>query len=257
MIAAWMLYLLTLSGLLCMAALSAEQAARWTHRPVRTIWAAALFGTPLFAYLVARTGGLSLYGAGASPSPGRAVQEASGTAEPTSALAAAWDSIRMSAETLDRPLLILWIAASTAILLTLLISMRRLYVASREWPRRRVDGNDVRVSERLGPAVLGFGRAEVVLPTWVLEKDPASRRLIVLHEAEHVKARDGALLFAGLLVVAAIPWNPIVTGVSFARASGSVNTLPCCSRREAGARSHSGRPRPSSISILNLGGGSG
>ncbi len=209
MIAAWMLYLLIVSGLLSIAGLSAENAARWLHRPVRSVWAATLFGTPLFAFVMARTGGLSLFGGVAASNPGPAGLTASSAAEPTSALVAAWDTIQRSARTLDRPLLILWIAASTAVLLALLISMRRLYVASREWPRRRVDGSEVRVSERLGPAVLGFGRAEVVLPTWVLEQDPASRRLIVLHEAEHVKARDGALLFSGLLVAAAIPWNPL------------------------------------------------
>ena len=209
MIAAWMLYLLIVSGLLSIAGLSAEKAARWLHRPVRSVWAATLFGTPLFAFVVARTGGLSLFGGAAASNPGPAGLTASSAAGPTSALAAAWDTIQSSARTLDRPLLILWIAASTAVLLALLISMRRLYVASRKWPRRRVDGNEVRVSEGLGPAVLGFGRAEVVLPSWVLEQDPASRRLIVLHEAEHVKARDGALLFAGLLVAAAIPWNPL------------------------------------------------
>jgi len=208
MIAAWMLYLLIISGLLSVAGLSAEKAARWIHLPVRAIWAAALFGTPVFAVVVTRTGGLSLFGRVAGASSGPATPRLSGAAEPTSALVAAWDTIQASAGTLDGPLLILWIAASTAVMIALLVSMRRLYVASREWPRQRVDGNEVRVSEGLGPAVLGFGRAEVVLPTWVLEQDPASRRLIVLHETEHLKARDGALLFSGLLVAAAIPWNP-------------------------------------------------
>jgi len=208
MIAAWMLYLLIISGLLSVAGLSADKAARWIHLPVRAIWAAALFGTPVFAVVVTRTGGLSLFGRVAGASSGPATPRLSGAAEPTSALVAAWDTIQASAGTLDGPLLILWIAASTAVMIALLVSMRRLYVASREWPRQRVDGNEVRVSEGLGPAVLGFGRAEVVLPTWVLEQDPASRRLIVLHETEHLKARDGALLFSGLLVAAAIPWNP-------------------------------------------------
>ena len=222
MIAAWMLYLLILSGLLCVAALSAERALRWLHWPVRATWALALLGAPLLAFVVARTGGLRLFEGAGTSSPGPASQLTPGVADPTSALGswlssvsglsldpvvAAWELVQTSAAALDRPLLYLWIAASAVVLLVLLISMRRLYATSREWPRRRVDGNEVLVSEGLGPAVLGIRRAEVVLPSWVLEKDPASRKLIVLHEAEHVKARDGALLFAGLLVAAAIPWN--------------------------------------------------
>ena len=223
MIAAWMLYLLILSGLLGIAALSAERALRWLNRPVRATWSLALVGAPVLALIVARTGGLGRFGGDGVLSPGPAAQINLVEADPTSALGtwassvadfvlhplvAVWEVIQASAGALDRPLLYLWGAASTAVLLALLVSMRRLYVTSRDWPRRRVDGSDVRVSEGLGPAVLGIGRAEVVLPSWVLEQDAASRRLIVLHESEHLKARDGTLLFAGLLMAAAIPWNP-------------------------------------------------
>jgi len=219
MIAAWMLYLLVVSGLLSVAALSAERALRWLNRPIRVAWALAILGTPALAALAAGTGGPGVFGgygsvgppalAGAAPG-----SESGGWAAYLSEVAlgpvtAAWDALRTSAGPLDRPLLYLWTTASIAVLLAMSISMRRLQVTSRGWPRRRVDGRDVRVSEDLGPAVLGIGRAEVVLPAWVLEQDPARRRLIVLHESEHVRARDGTLLFAGLLVAAAIPWNPL------------------------------------------------
>jgi beta-lactamase regulating signal transducer with metallopeptidase domain len=223
MIAAWMLYLLVLSSMLGLAALSAERALRWLNMPVRATWALALLGTPAIGVLVARTGGLRLIGASGSSSSGSAEAAPTLGADSVSALerwfasaeatmldpfVGALNTLLASAATLDRPLLALWAAGSATVVLALLLSLHRLHSASRDWPRRRVDGRDVRVSEDLGPAVLGIGRAEVVLPAWVLEQDPASRRLIVLHESEHLKARDGTLLFAGLLVAAAIPWNP-------------------------------------------------
>ncbi|MGW8283075.1 MAG: M56 family metallopeptidase [Gemmatimonadota bacterium] len=219
MIAAWMLYLIVVSGLLSIAALSAERALRWLNRPIRVAWSLAILGTPALATLAAGTGGPGVFGlygsAGASALTGAARgSKSGGWASYLSDVAlgpvtAAWNALRTSAGNLDRPLLFLWIGASVAVLLVMSISMRRLHVASRGWPRRRVEGSDVRVSRDLGPAVLGIGRAEVVLPAWVLDQDPTRRRLIVLHESEHLRARDGTLLFAGLLVAAAIPWNPL------------------------------------------------
>jgi beta-lactamase regulating signal transducer with metallopeptidase domain len=219
-----MLYLLALSSMLGLAAVSAERALRWLNMPVRGTWALALLGTPAVALLVARTGGLRLLGSSESSSSGTAAAAPTLGADSVSALerwvasaeaivldpfVGALNTVLASAGALDRPLLAVWGACSAGVLLALLVSLRRLHLASRNWPRRRVEGRDVRVSEDLGPAVLGIGRAEVVLPTWVLEQDPASRRLIVLHESEHLEARDGTLLFAGLLVAAAFPWNPL------------------------------------------------
>ena len=95
MIAAWILYLLVLSSMLGLAALSAERALRWLNKPVRAIWALALFGTPATGILVARTGGLRLIGAGESSS--------SGTVAPASTLGA--DSV----SALER-----WVASARA-----------------------------------------------------------------------------------------------------------------------------------------------
>jgi TonB family protein len=55
--------------------------------------------------------------------------------------------------------------------------------------------------------VVGFLRPAIVLPAWVLDWDPALRRLIVAHEREHVRAGDGRLLLGGLLLLCAAPWN--------------------------------------------------
>ncbi|MBD0320961.1 MAG: hypothetical protein ICV87_11550, partial [Gemmatimonadetes bacterium] len=69
-------------------------------------------------------------------------------------------------------------------------------------------GTPVRVAPRLGPAVLGLRAPEVVVPRWLLEAPPEEQRLVVLHEREHIRARDPLLLAGGCLAVALVPWNP-------------------------------------------------
>jgi hypothetical protein len=66
----------------------------------------------------------------------------------------------------------------------------------------------VRVSPRVGPAVLGIVHPEVVVPAWLLEAEPEEQRLVVLHEREHVRARDPLVLAAGCVAVALVPWSP-------------------------------------------------
>ncbi|HEU0052808.1 MAG TPA: M56 family metallopeptidase, partial [Longimicrobium sp.] len=59
-----------------------------------------------------------------------------------------------------------------------------------------------------GPAVLGIVRPEVVVPAWLLDEPAEAQRLVVMHEREHVRARDPLLLVAGCAMAALIPWSP-------------------------------------------------
>src|SRR5690606_36406073 len=49
-----------------------------------------------------------------------------------------------------------------------------------------------------------------VVPAWVLELDAELRGLLLRHERAHAAAGDPRVLLAGLFLVAAMPWNPIV-----------------------------------------------
>jgi hypothetical protein len=60
----------------------------------------------------------------------------------------------------------------------------------------------------VGPAVLGIRRPEVVVPAWLLGASPREQRLVVIHEKEHVRARDPLVLLAGCVAAAAMAWNP-------------------------------------------------
>ena len=66
------------------------------------------------------------------------------------------------------------------------------------------------LSDDVGPAVVGLRHGEIVMPRWALQIDVALRRLLLLHEREHLHAGDPRLLFAGLAAIVCAPWNPFV-----------------------------------------------
>ena len=44
---------------------------------------------------------------------------------------------------------------------------------------------------------------------WLLRRAPDEQRIVLAHEAEHVRARDPLLLAAGCAGVALLPWHPV------------------------------------------------
>ena len=111
-------------------------------------------------------------------------------------------------QSLDGPLLLLWLVASAIILMVAFWTILRLSRAAKGWNRQRLGSEDFLISEGLGPAVLGFFRPKIILPPWVLKLQPEKLEMILVHEKEHKAARDPALLALGVLLVATTPWNP-------------------------------------------------
>jgi hypothetical protein len=108
------------------------------------------------------------------------------------------------------PLAIAWLLLSGSVLSVLVIVSRRADRAKRVWPLRDVHGTPVRIAHATGPAVIGFARPEIVVPSWLLERTPDEQRLVIVHEREHVMARDQLLLAGGWFVAALLPWHPAV-----------------------------------------------
>ena len=193
----WMVYALVASSLIGAAAWLAERGARAQLWPTRWIWTAALAGSvalPAFRWL--------------QPTPPAAppttplprldvLQVLPGTASAPAASGPEWGDLLLAG----------WAGASVLVLLFITGIGVRLWLRRRSWPPRVVDGVDVLVSKDTGPAALGLLRGRVVLPMWALALDPAQRKLLVMHEAEHVRAGDPRMAFAGLLIWALMPWN--------------------------------------------------
>lgn len=108
----------------------------------------------------------------------------------------------------ERGIFIAWAVASASLALFLLAAAWRLRAEKNEWRHSRVAGTPLLISPDFGPAIVGVLHPEIVVPQWITELDDASRRAIVAHEVEHLRVHDSVLLFVGLAVVVAMPWNP-------------------------------------------------
>lgn len=222
MIASWMLYALLVSALVAAAAWLLEGAVRLRGGPVRLLWLGALLATVALTALAPLRIRPAPDTAAVTLVPTRRADVAA-EARPESAPAAAARVLGSAREALARPLESAaalgggaagtalaggWMALSAALLALAAATLLRARRARRGWPLADVAGAPVRVSPGVGPAVLGVVRPEVVVPAWLLDAPAEEQRLVVLHEAEHVRARDPLLLAAGCLAVALVPWSP-------------------------------------------------
>ncbi len=203
MIAGWMIFAVAVGVALTLAALATEHASRMLGRPGRFAWAAAIAATvvwPAIAFFV----------------QARAHPAVSGPPAPL--LPFAIDVTRMVPATapatgstlgaLNAVLLTGWALASCLLCARFVLAVRRVARRRATWTCQTVEGEPVRVSPDLGPAVVGVLRPEIVLPEWTLSLDGAFRTLMLRHEAEHRDAGDPRLLFAAALGLVVAPWNP-------------------------------------------------
>ncbi len=111
---------------------------------------------------------------------------------------------------IDYILAALWIFASLILIGRLVRAQRVLAQISRSAQASELDGHDVLVTERVGPAVVGIVTPRVAVPAWLAELDLPLRQLVLRHEREHCRARDTVLLWLGELSVVLMPWNPAI-----------------------------------------------
>ena len=222
MTTAWVLYVLLVGSLLACAALSIDGMLRRTALPTRWAWFAALAGILALAALAPRE----------EPAPMRLrVSSAEVTAPQAAAPAAAplgigavLTSVRHAiASPVSRALSVAdaripagvllglgmaWCLLSALVVALLVIVSQRVRLARLDWPLADVHGVPVRIARTVGPAVIGFVRPEIVVPRWLLARSAEEQRLVIVHEGEHVAARDQLLLIGGWTVVALLPWHP-------------------------------------------------
>ena len=224
MTAAWMLYVLLVGSLLAVGALALDGILRRTTLPTRWVWVAALGGIVALAVLapgsVEPTRGPI---AGASIAPlGTTVADRSvagimsaGLAEARTTLRTAVNGALVAANAripsfVAIPIAVSWALVSGALLIVIVIVNRRANYDRHTWPLAEVHGTRVRIAPEVGPAVVGLTHPEIVLPQWLLRRSAEEQQLVVLHEREHVAARDQLLPVGGWIVAALVPWHPAV-----------------------------------------------
>ena len=204
MMAVWMGYALLIATALGLAALAAERGLRLYRKPARVLWlgaTAASVTLPALYYFFPASRALRT-------EPLRPALEVAieRTALALGPLAGDAGSASL-VERINGPLAVIWALASAATLVYCFGSYFRLRRQRRRWSRRTMDGVDVLVSRDMGPGVVGFFRASIVVPAWALELDDGYRRMILEHEREHLRAGDHRLLLAGLISLILMPWN--------------------------------------------------
>ncbi|HEU0299132.1 MAG TPA: M56 family metallopeptidase [Longimicrobium sp.] len=222
MIAAWMLYGLLVSGMLALGAWLLEGAVRMRGGPVRFLWLGALAATlALVALAPLRMDAPAPAAAPAIAAPEGSATTAAAGPDGLAAMAAqllgavrdvlGWP-LRQAAESgdgaLGRSLAAGWGLFSLALLVVAAVTALRARRTRRAWPRAEIGGQATRVAPGTGPAVLGIFRPEIVVPAWLLRAPEDEQRLVVLHEREHLCARDPLLLAAGCVAAALLPWSP-------------------------------------------------
>ena len=197
MITSWMLYTLLVGALVSVAAVVVARLAAAAGRPTRGVWAIALLASvALPAFGAVRT----ILAARATPVV--LVPFTITVQSPVSvARANAWWLAP------DRALTVLWVVLSALLFARLARGIATLNRSRRTWRDERVDGTEVRLSENVGPAVVGLRSMDVVLPEWILSLDQPLRAIVLRHEEEHRRARDPMLLFGAELLWALMPWN--------------------------------------------------
>ena len=110
----------------------------------------------------------------------------------------------------DTVLLVAWLFVSLVLAVRWLAAARRLARAAGSWRPCTLDGVQVWLTPDLGPAVSGLARPRILVPTWLRSLPSVQRSLVLLHETEHVRARDPVLLTLARAARVIAPWNPVV-----------------------------------------------
>ena len=194
---AWVLYTVLVGLCVVAAAAAADVLARMRGVSVRYVWIAAAL------LCVALPATARLRANGAKP----IVRERIDTP---------LDFVRASFVTVERRVpmsvamysVVAWAIAVSLVTMSFAVVYARLRRASRTWPEIDLLGQRVRVSASVGPVVIGVLRPEIIVPRWVFDRSHDEQRLILAHEAEHVRAGDPIILGAACALVAMMPWNP-------------------------------------------------
>jgi TonB family protein len=202
----WLVYAAAIGLLLSLAAIAAERTVRLYGGPTRWIWLVAMLGAVALPFVLQRYPAPAPVGGGGSGVL-TAVPELEGITAVVSAGTGGSSGWSAAVEGAGGWIVPVWVVASFGLGLLLVISAASLRRGRREWEPARVGDAHVLLSRDTGPAVLGLLRPCIVLPRRVLDWDEDRRRLIVLHEEEHIRARDPWLLGIAMLTVVAMPWN--------------------------------------------------
>jgi TonB family protein len=195
-----MSYAFLVAASVAITAVVVERITAARRLPVRVVWAAALFlsiawpaGSAVREVLAARMQPVTVLPFTITVRPSRIVSD-----QPLPPDRAAL---------VDRLLIAVWIGLSIVLLARLVRGVLTLQRSRCQWPEGEIDGTPVRLTDNVGPAVVGLHPMDVVVPEWILTMDAPLRAIVLRHEEEHRAARDPYLLFFAAIGLVLMPWN--------------------------------------------------
>lgn len=211
-----MTYALLVGAAMSAVGLCLEQVMVAMHRPRRWAWCFTIAVSvllPLGALAFPRTAVVPSFRA-AAPVPSRTLTELARTTglppltmeRPSNNVSDEPAALRQSAA-MNRVGLALLSGSLLVVPALLSVQWLQLRARRRHWHDAVLDSSPVLVSEDFGPAVIGAFSPRIVVPLYIFALAPAQQRLVMSHEQEHVRARDGQLSLAMILFVALAPWN--------------------------------------------------
>ena len=208
---AWMSYVIVVSLLLSLAALTLEHAARVRQKPTRWLWGTGMIASLLVPLVVSSVSVQIPQLAGvvdpAMPQRVVALRDITVSGLSPSTWMTATVGQFSASPGLDRLLQVGWIAASTALLLAILTSGVQLSRRQRLWERGTMAGVPVHISADAGPAIVGLLHPHIVVPRWLLQCPADVQELVIAHEQSHLEAHDARLVTIALGLLVCMPWN--------------------------------------------------
>ncbi len=226
----WMLYTLAASAVLCTATLLAERCLRVLALQTRWAWCACAAGILGFTAFTWR--------APVSDAPfpsfsSRAFDSPAPRIATTLGVGSAPTSVREPVSDVKVIAIGVWIVLSIASGLSLAVARASLRRRRKTWMDDHVDGIAVKITDGLGPAVVGFIAPVIALPPWVRGEPPQRQRLIAAHEVEHVRAGDQWMIALLLGSIVLLPWN-VLLWWAFVRAKYAIE-IDCDARVTRGS----------------------
>ena len=214
MIAYGMLYAAAVGLPILLATIALSAALRRYGMPERGVWLGALgLALTLPIALLANAIGRSSPGAAGTLVETGLSAVASGTLPETGVLglpAVVVLPVEPSGLGLDGVLVLAWLLASVVLMLRWAVAAHRLARVGAIWRAGTVDEVRVWLTSDLGPAVSGVFKTRILVPSWLVALPEEQRSLVLLHEEEHVRARDPLLMAVSRVARIVAPWNPVV-----------------------------------------------
>ena len=204
----WMIYAVSVSAVLSLAALIAEHSARQRRSASRWLWLLAIVASlaiPAVTTLVSIDIPAELRPS--VPKDVIALYEITSMhlspavwVENHGSSSVAFRHVQLHAEHA-------WYGVSLLMILALLASTTHLQWQKRQWATASVSDVSVYISTDAGPAVVGLLRPRIVLPVWLLDSPPEQQAAVMAHENSHIDAHDPIVLTIALCLIAFMPWN--------------------------------------------------